>query len=74
MTNLRICLLCSSVLAQNSIVLGNGSLKERFVGTNTLVEIKALPRDWNTVRSNKCTDFNRQHFQGDVLSSVRSEL
>jgi hypothetical protein len=42
----------NAIIWRNSPLLDNGSLKARFVATNTLVEFKALPRDWHTFRSN----------------------
>jgi hypothetical protein len=42
----------SSILWRDSPLLDNGSIKRVFAATNTLVEIRALPRDWRTFRSN----------------------
>jgi hypothetical protein len=48
--------LSNFVLWRNSPLLDSHSLDTRFVATDTLVEVKALPRDWHIFR----TDNNRQ--------------
>jgi hypothetical protein len=65
----NVTVLNAMIMWRNSPLLVNGSLKARFIATNTLVEINALPRDWHTFRSNGWNIITDEEFE--VVVSLR---